>query len=259
MLLNTRFHECLAKQQPSFGAFLYLNSVESGEWVAKSWGVDWWVVDVQHSAMGLPGSLHLLRGVQSVNPALTPMARLPGQEPFWIEQFLDAGYLGLIIPQVESAEQARALARKAYLPPQGERSWNGSVRCMIYDQYTQQINDRMILLPQIESRGGLDNCEAIINTPGVTGVMVGPSDLSLSMGWAMADQWKSDVFLAAMKRIGKACRDAGKIAMTPVPNPQLGRVAIEHGFKFLIVGGDAVSVRLDGAQKLTRELAEMRG
>ena len=250
MKLETRIHECLAEGRPAFGVFAMLCSPSSIELQVRNCRLDWLAVDLQHSSLSPGDSAHLLRALQSADPAVTAFARLPGQEKFWIEQSLDTGYMGLIVPQVESADQARALVMASYYPPRGERSYAGSVRATLYDDYFANFNDRLVLLPQIESKAGLENCEAIIQEPGISGALLGPGDLSMSCGWPMSDQWSHPPFRDAVKRVADACNEAGKIAATLMGGAGPIRQAREAGYQVIGIGGDSVFIRTDMARQL---------
>ena len=255
MKLETRIHECLAEGRPAFGAFATLSSPSAIELLVGYCRLDWMGIDLQHSSLSPFDSAHLLRALQSADPAVTAFARLPGQEKFWIEQSLDTGYMGLIVPQVESADQARALVKASYYPPRGERSYAGSVRASLYDDYFANFNDRLVLLPQIESKAGLENCEAIIQEPGISGALLGPGDLSMSCGWPMTNQWSHPPFRDAVKRVAAVCTEAGKIPATLMGGEDQIRQAREAGYQMLGIGGDSVFIRTDMARQI-KELIE---
>ena len=168
-------------------------------------------IDLQHSAIGVADSLHLLRALQAANPQVTPIVRLPCYEVNLIQQSFDAGFAGLIIPLVKSADEARKLVQATYYPPMGDRSFAASTRASLYDLGVDSVNQRMILLPQIESKRGLDNTENIVTVDGVTGLLFGPADLSLSCAWAGEDLWSYQPFLNAVRTVVTACHNKGKL------------------------------------------------
>lgn len=258
MQMNTRLHECLEAGRPAFGGLCFLNSPLAAELLANTRSLDFLAVDMQHGAIGVQDSVNLLRAMQSVDPAATPLVRVPTQDKYWVEQSLDAGYMGLIVPLVESADQAAALARAAYYPPKGARSYAGTIRASFYDGYTGAINDRLLLLPQIESLTGLGHCEEIAAVPGVSGLLFGPADLSLSCGWPLSDAWGHTPFADAVQRIVRACSGAGKLAATFVGGLDSARKARDAGFGLIAFAADGVELRVHSAPRIKRELEELR-
>ena len=259
MQLETRLHRCLATNRPAFGSTAMLSSAEAIELIARHADLDWMMFEMQHLALDVLQVVHRLRALQAADATVTPIARLPSQDHFWIEQTLDAGFTGLIIPQVESAEQARAIAATAHYPPTGSRSWAGSVRArVVYDNYDDTFDEHLILLPQIESVAGLENCEAIINEPGIHGVLLGPGDLSISHGWPMNDMWLRAPFREAVTRVGDACAAAGKVAATLMSGDDAKR-AIDAGYRMLGIAADAVTIRSTMASSFNSEIERLRG
>ena len=258
MKLRTRVHERLAKGEPAFGAGLFLRNPEAAEFIAKDSPLDWFCVDAQHSQAGALGAVDLLRAVQAINPELTPFVRTPGQEKAWIEQLLDIGYVGLIVPLVESKEQAEELVRFACYPPLGKRSYGGLVRATLYGNYLESFNDHLILLPQVESRLGLEHCEAIVNVPGISGVLFGPGDLSLDMGWPLSEQWKSKRFIEAVEHIVDCCRRAGKIPATLLGKGDSAPAAVKLGITCLTMASDAWHMHHTMNAQVHQDLARLR-
>ena len=185
MQLESRVPRCRDAGRPAYGGWCILNSPGAVEIMAGGLDIDFLVIDQQHSPVGADDTVHQLRAMQAANPEITPFVRIPTQDKYWIEQSLDAGYVGLIVPLVESAEQAKALVQAAGYPPEGSRSQAGTIRAnLVYGaSYFEEIGRRRVLLPQVESAVGLEHCEAIANVPGVSGLFLGPLDLCLSCGW----------------------------------------------------------------------------
>ena len=255
MELVTRLHKCLAQSKVAGGVFSALNSPMALELLINATDMDFIIVDLQHAAINAADSAHLLRTIQAADPTLTPIARLPNHDVYWIQQSLDAGYTGLIVPLVESAAQAEKLVKAAYYPPQGDRSAAGSIRCTLYGADLNTLNQHMILAPQIESAKGLENVEEIVAVEGVTGVFLGPFDLSLSCGWHGQDLWSYEPFLAAAKRITDACKKHGKSASILTGDFLAARQA---GFDIIGFSGDMVHLRTVMAENVNNTLAQLR-
>ena len=258
MKLETRVHVRLAAGQTAYGGWSVLNSPFALELMANGTDFDFIGVDLQHAAMGVGDSTHLLRAMQAAQPEVTPFVRLATQDKYWIEQSLDAGFTGLIVPLVESAEQARALVRAAYYPPRGARSQAGTLRATLYENYFDTIDDRLFLLPQIESRDGLEHCEEIINVPGVSGALFGPGDLGLSCGWSGKDSWSFQPFVEAVRRVVGACTEAGKIPAVMMAGLDNAARARDAGFRLIAFIHDGADIRIDAASQRQSALDTLR-
>ena len=251
----TRLHRCLDESRVACGMFFGLNSPALIELVLNGTEMDFVGIDLQHAPISSGDSAHLLRALQAADPAVTPLVRLPSHDVYWIQQSLDAGYAGLIVPLVESAEQAERLVQSSYFPPDGARSTAGSIRASMYGIDVSTANQRMILLPQIESARGLERVEEIVAVEGVTGVLLGPGDLSLSCGWHGKDLWTYQPFLDAVRRVLAACQEHNKAAAILIGAFQQAR---EAGFNIIGFGGDAPEVRVNMAAKINEKLKQLR-
>ncbi|MCC6681888.1 MAG: hypothetical protein IT445_13395 [Phycisphaeraceae bacterium] len=258
MDLKTRTHRCLANGSTGYGGWCNLNSPLAVEMMGHGLELDFLTVDMQHAAIGVGDAIHLIRALQSASPDVTPFVRLPTQDRYWIEQSLDAGYVGLIVPMVESASQAHALVQAANYPPDGVRSRAGTIRASIYQNYFEQINQHVILLPQVETAEGLTNCQAIVEVPGVTGVVLGPGDLSLSCGWHVQDIWAHNPFLDAVDRVVSACKSSGKIAATLVSGLTDAMRARDAGFHLVAFASDGVDLRVEMLPRTRKDLQQLR-
>ena len=252
---ETRLHRCLDESRLACGIFFGLSSPALLELVVHGTNLDFVGVELQHSPVGAADLVHLLRALQAADPLVTPLVRLPNHDVYWIQQSLDAGYAGLIVPLVESAEQARRLVRAAYFPPTGARSTAGSIRASMYGIEPTRANDRMILLPQIESAEGLGRIQEIVAVKGVTGVLLGPEDLSLSCGWLGKDLWSHGPFLEAVARVVAACKEHNKVPAILTGGFQQAR---ESGFRIIGFGSDSAEVRVNMTSTINEKLRVLR-
>ena len=173
--------EAWAQGRAVVNGWLAIPSGFSAEVMAQS-GFDSLTVDMQHGVQDYLSAVACFQGMQP--HGVTPMVRVPWNEPGIIGKVLDAGAMGLICPMVNTAEQAAALVSACRYPPEGTRSF-GPIRAGIYGEagsYFDTANKDIAVLPMIETKQALDNLEAILDTPGVDGIYVGPSDLGLSLG-----------------------------------------------------------------------------
>jgi 2-dehydro-3-deoxyglucarate aldolase len=165
--------------------------------------------------------------------------RMPSQDRNLIKHALDLGALSLYFPFVQNASEAKALAAACYYPPQGERGYakmhRGSRYTTIAD-YPQRVNDELCVIAQLETPTAIANMEAIARTPGITGLFVGPGDLSVTMGHG------GDVTNPAvrneMEKVARFCVD-NKIGLgTVMPTPELVKWAFEIGYNAVSMGSD---------------------
>ena len=240
--VNT-FKQALQNKQVQIGLWLGLANAYSAEICAGA-GFDWLVIDGEHSPNDLRS---ILAQLQAIAPyAAHPVARVPlGHGPTGealIKQYLDLGVQSLLVPMVDTPEQAEALVRATRYP---QDDGQGGIRGMAgarasrwgrYPAYAHEANPQICLLVQAETQTALDHLEAIAATDGVDGVFIGPADLSASLGH-VADPGHPDVqraIEAAIKRIVKA----GKAAGILTTDEALAR-------HYLSLGATVVAVGLD--------------
>ncbi len=230
--------------EPAFGFSAKLGSPVAAEFLS-SCGVDFVMLDGQHGSwdQGL-----LIQGFQAVcagaasasraSGAALPFARVPYNSFTLIGQLLDAGALGIIVPMVDTAEQAKAAALACRYPPAGERSF-GHGRALAYgDDYTDWINEQLFVAVQIESAAAVENAEAILAVPGVDGCMVGPQDLALSLGFNPREYPRREEHARALERVVQACRNTGKIPGIDIGAPDTAVQRVQQGFRFIPMGSD---------------------
>jgi len=170
-------------------------------------GFDFIMIDMEHSVID-PHDLQTMLLTFADTPTC-PIVRVPWHEPNWSKWALDAGAEGIIFPNVTSAEQAKRLVAQCKYPPQGERGYFpkcASNFMMDIDEYMDGINERIQVWMQIESVEGLKNMEEIIRVPGLDTVLIGPADLSFSLG--VGNQYENPVFDHAIEEIFSKAREA---------------------------------------------------
>jgi len=230
------FKQALQRRQAQIGLWLNLANPYSTEICAGA-GFDWLLVDGEHSPNDLRSilaQLHVIAGY----PGTHPVARIPVGETALIKQYLDLGLQSLLVPMVDTPEQAQALVQACRYPPQGVRGMAGTraARWGRYTNYGREANAQICLLVQAETRLALSNLDAILATDGVDGVFIGPADLSASMGH-VGNPGHPEVQAAiedAIARIGRA----GKAAGILTADNALARRYLELGATFVAVGLD---------------------
>lgn len=246
------FKEAILDGQTLYGLWVALASPHAAEVSAGS-GFDWILIDAEHGPNDIPLIAAQLAAV--ARHAAHPVVRLPVGETWLIKQALDIGAQSLLIPMVETGEEALRLARACRYPPEGIRGMGAGLgRASDFGRiadYVETANEQVCLIVQIESQLGIDNADAIVTTDGVDGVLIGPSDLAADMGHT-GNPRHPDVMAAVDALIRKVVL-LGKPAGIMTTDPTMIRLAREAGACFIAVGSD-VGVLAKGAQSLLAEV-----
>lgn len=231
------FKKAIAAGRQQIGLWVSLASAYSTEIVAGS-GFDWLLLDGEHSPND---PITILAQLQAAAPyPVTPIVRPAWNDKVLIKRYLDVGAQSLLIPYVQTAEEANAAVEAVRFPTRGVRGVAGLTRATRFGRvadYTRRAEEELCLLVQIETRQGLDHLEAIARMDGIDGVFIGPADLAAGLGH-LGDQGHPEVQSAiqdAIRRI-KAC---GKPAGILTPDEATARRYIEWGTTFTAVGLDA--------------------
>jgi 4-hydroxy-2-oxoheptanedioate aldolase len=247
MPVNT-FKQRLRSGEAQIGLWLGLADAYCAELAANA-GFDWLLIDGEHA----PNDVRSLLGqLQAVAPYPSqPVIRPLIGDTALIKQVLDIGVQTLLVPMVESADQASDLVRAIHYPPQGVRGVGSALarasRWNNIPGYLDKADEQMCLLVQIESREGLAHLDAIAAVDGVDGVFIGPADLSASMGFR-GNPGHPEVQAAIEDAIVRI-RQAGKAAGILSADEKLARRYIELGAAFVAVGVDT-TVLMRGLQTL---------
>lgn len=242
------FRERLAGGSPLIGLWQALANAYTAEICARA-GFDWLLIDGEHA----PNTAATLLGqLQAVAPfPVEPIARVPLGEPVAIKQYLDLGYRTLLVPMVDSANQARAVVSATRFPPRGTRGVaSATSRASGFGAdaaYLAEAHLKVTVIAQIESRAGLDAIDAIAAVEGIDALFIGPGDLAASLGH-LGNSSHADVQEAialAKATIDRAGKPAGIFALSPDD----ARRRIDEGFRFVSVGTD-IGILAKGASAL---------
>lgn len=214
---------------------------------------DYNCLDTQHGGLGYERSLDLLnvidRGVG------TPTVRVPWNEPGIIGKSLDAGANAVIVPMVNTVEQAQAAVSSAYYNPKGSRSWGPARASMRQAGYSAgNANEANLLIPMIETTEAMSNLDEILAVDGVDAIYVGPADLSITLGLPPGNNDDEAAFTEALEFIVDRCNNAGVVAGIHA-NPSLAHLRAEQGFRMITVATDSVLLR----SALSAALADSQG
>ena len=240
--------------EPTIGSWITLNHPAIAEIMAAA-GFDWLAIDLEHSVIDHGAAEALIRTVALAN--VTPLVRLTSHDRDQIKRMLDAGAGGVIAPAVNSAAQARAVAEAVYYPPRGARGV-GLARAQGYgarfQDYRAWLEQDAVVIAMIEHVDGVKAARAILSDPDIDGYMIGPYDLSASLGApGEIDRPECQAAIAEIKAAG---RETGKPGGIHVVEPDVERLAAARadGFAFLAYSLD-VRV-LDSVFR--RDLAQIR-
>ncbi len=232
--VNT-FKQALQNRQPQIGMWVSMIGPLSTEICAGA-GFDWLLLDGEHTPNDLQSMLAQLQTIAGYDSQ--PVCRVPVGDTALIKQYLDLGVPNLLVPMVDTPEQARALVQACRYPPLGIRGMAGAraSRWGRYPRYAQEANDQICLLVQAETRLALSNLDAIAAIDGVDGVFIGPADLSASMGH-VGNPAHPEVQSAIEDAIGRI-RKAGKAPGILSADVALSRRYLALGALFVAVGLD---------------------
>lgn len=250
MPINT-FKQALGNKAPQIGLWLGLANGYCAELAANA-DFDWLLIDGEHAPNDLRS---ILAQLQAIAPyQAQPVARPPVGDAATLKQYLDLGVQTLLVPMVDTAEQARALVRATRYPPDGIRGVGSALarasRWNSIPDYLDHADSQICLLVQIETREGLENLDDIAAVEGVDGVFIGPADLSASLGHR-GNPGHEDVQRAieeGIARIQKAHKAAGILSA----NKTLARRYLDLGATFVAVGVDT-SLLMNSLKALSSE------
>jgi 4-hydroxy-2-oxoheptanedioate aldolase len=233
------FKAALARGERRIGLWLSLGDAVAAEVVATA-GFHWVLIDGEHAPNDVRSTLAALQALQAY--ASHPVVRVVTGEAHHIKQVLDIGAQTVLVPMVDTAEQAQAMVDATRYPPEGIRgvgAYGARVtRWGLRKDYLAVANDEVCLLVQAETRTALGNLEAICAVDGVHGVFIGPADLAASMGHR-GNPGHPEV-QAAIEGAIRTIVASGKAAGTLTPDTTLARRYLELGAAFVAVGLDVM-------------------
>jgi 4-hydroxy-2-oxoheptanedioate aldolase len=239
----------LRSGQPAVGTWLSLCSPVAAEIMAGI-GWDWLVVDAEHSPVGFETMVNCFRAAQL--GGAVPMARVPWNDTVWIQRTLDAGALGLVVPMVNTAEDAKGVVANMKYATKGQRSFGGSrVAAYIDGDYRTWTDENLAIIVMIETAQAVENAEAILAVEGVVGCFIGPNDLALSMGLSPRDTGPGTAHEAAMMEVLAAAKKTGKAAGKHCFSGAEVTMRIGQGFQFLALSSDAGLMGMAARQAFT--------
>jgi len=245
--LHNPFKQALKSGRLQIGLWHSLSSHLVVEVLADS-GFDWIALDTEHAPNELPMVLAELQAMSG--GTAHAVVRPAWNDPVIIKRLLDVGAQSLLIPYVETEEEARRAVRSVRYPPEGFRGFSGQARASRYGRikgYHAAANAEICLLVQVETKRGLENLEQIAKVEGVDGVFIGPGDLSAALGYL--GQPDHPEIVKVIDDMIERIKDAGSAPGILSGDPELAQHYIERGCLFAAVGTD-VGLLARGADQL---------
>lgn len=238
---STDFVRRLRDRERLIGYWLVLDAPVATERLART-GYDYLVLDGQHGLIGYDGLVGGLTAIDAGSGPDSPTAgvvRVEANHPTPIGRALDAGAHAVIVPLIDTAEQAVDAVRAARFPPRGVRSYGPSRAALRLGPVPADHDTGTAVIAMIETAAGLDDVGAICETPGLDGVYVGPSDLSLGLGGRFrGDPEIEKDFEAALATVAEAAAKAGISAGIHCPDGATARQRLEQGYTFASISCD---------------------
>jgi 4-hydroxy-2-oxoheptanedioate aldolase len=240
--------------------WLAIPSGFSAEVMARC-GWDSVTVDMQH---GVQDYMSMVWCFQAMGrEPVTPMVRVPWNEPGIIGKALDGGAYGIICPMVNTKAEAEALVSYCRYPPKGARS-NGPIRAGSYGsagEYQRTANDEILVIPMIETKEAVENIDAILDVPGIDAIYVGPSDLAFSLGLTPKLDSEEPQVLKIYETLLAACQRRGIYAGIHCGSAAYAARAIKMGFRLTTIANDSglmAKAATEAVAAVWKEVGEFR-
>jgi len=229
----------LREGKPSFGTWLALGDLYATRVLARA-GFDWLTLDIEHSAIDWSTATTIFAAV--ADAGCVPLARVPEGSHMLIKRVLDAGAWGIVVPMVDTVEQARTAIAAAKYPPIGNRSIGGGMHSMNFGttaaEYYEKWNDEVLVILQTESPTGVANAEEIYALEGCDAIFVGPNDLRWQMKKRGEPEPTDAEFEKMLDRVVAAGKKVGCPTGMHTMDPQSALKRAAQGMQFIAVGSD---------------------
>jgi 4-hydroxy-2-oxoheptanedioate aldolase len=237
--------ELFRSGKPAYGAWVSLTAVASARIMAKI-GYDWLLVDMEHSAQNPTVMADMIAAIADGGNS-APLVRIPYNGVEWYKWALDAGAWGVVVPMINTREDALKAVDSAKFPPQGNRSVGGLFAPYGFGStdralYNRTANDEILVIVQIESVEGLKNADEILSVPGIDAVFVGPNDLHTQLGLPASNEGTEPEFVAALERIKDSARTHNVATGIMCSNGVAAAERVRQGFQMVTVTSDINSM-----------------
>ncbi len=239
----------LKEGKPVVGTWLTLGSIPASRYLARM-GFDYLTVDIEHNLMGMETATHMFASIADAKcPAL---ARVPAGKHDHIKRVLDNGAHGVVVPMVNTRQEAEEAVAACLYPPKGNRSVGGSAHALNFDatatEYYQKANDEILIILQCEHITAVKNFADVYSVPGIDAIFVGPNDLAASMRAADGTPPAADVFKETLQAILDGCRKLKIPAGIHTFSPEEAKMRIAEGWQFIAINSE-LKFMVDAAKR----------
>jgi len=238
---------------PSFGTWLSLGDLYATRTLSRM-GFDWLTLDMEHSAIDWSQATMIFAAV--ADAGCVPLVRVPEGTHHYIKRALDAGAWGIVVPMVDTVEQARIAIAAAKYPPVGNRSIGGGMNAMNFDtstsEYFEKANDEILVVLQTESPRGVENAEQIYSLPGCDAIFIGPNDLRYQMRTRDGTFPTAAQHEAMVQRVIEVGKKVGTPTGIHVMDADSAIQRAEQGMQFLAIGSDLRMMTVKAGEILDR-------
>jgi 4-hydroxy-2-oxoheptanedioate aldolase len=244
--------------EPAVGTWLSLGSITAARFMARA-GFAWLTVDMEHSLVGWETATHMFASISE--GGCTPLARVPANRHDYIKRALDNGAHGMVVPMVNSRQEAEDAVAAMLYPPHGTRSVGGSVHALNFDasasEYYERANEELLIVLQCEHIRAVENADAIFSVPCIDAIFVGPNDLAASMRSKDNKPPSAKATKDAMDHILATCKKHGVAAGLHTFNGDEARARIEEGWQFVAISSE-LKMMLNGSAAELSKLPTMK-
>jgi 2-keto-3-deoxy-L-rhamnonate aldolase RhmA len=221
--------------------------------IAGTCGFDWLFIDTEHNSMSVDTACQI--AMAAIATGVTPIVRVPGHQHYHCARALDNGALGVVVPHVDTAEEAQAVANACKYPPLGHRSIAGNMPGLGFEgvpvgEATRRMNEETLVVVMLESPRAIDNADAIAAVEGIDALLVGTNDLCAEMG--IHGDFGNARVQQAYEKVLAACARHGKFpGMGGVYDPKLMDRYIRMGMRFVLSGNDLAFLMAGARERAT--------
>ncbi len=252
-----KLKEKVSQGQKIVGTVSHLGSGTAIECLALA-GLDFVVVDMEHGMFSYQDTMEFIRAAEAMG--IVPMVRVPDYTRPSLHRVINCGAKAIIIPCIESVEEIKKLIEQAKYYPMGKHcfpysrnsQWSQKSAGRL-TEFFQEANEEVLIIPQCETVGCLENIETILSVDGIDGIFLGPYDLSTDMG--IPGQFNHPDFIKARKRILNACKNAGKLAIVFSPSLEAAKKNFDDEFDGTALCMDSI-ILTNAFQALIKEIGE---
>ena len=241
-------------QGVSYGAWVTIGNPDVSD-ILQGLPFDWLVFDMEHSPLGAETVGHMIQVLDEEK--VSPLVRVGANDQYLIKAALDMGAHGVIVPLVNTREDAEAAVSYCKYPPIGVRGVaprKAADYGLSAAEYLRRANDETLLIVQVETKEALENLDALLGVKGVDIAFVGPSDLTMSLG--LLDDRSNPRVLEEMRNVVEKCKEYGKIPGTMAVTPEEGKREASMGFRFISLASD-VRHLIEGARGFLKSVGRL--